>query len=172
MHLITLHGGNWYEGFICCLQLFMNALGLNALASNHLKQSSQAIIINSEPLITHVLVTCTVSMPWTDLRAHIGIAERHPIPPMRPGSYGIYWLISRDARQLSMRCTYGFLALHLPLGNHVLFYASGTVEPGFPATAAPWDWVGLRVKWEDVIKLWDDGIRSWILHLKWTAGKQ
>ena len=36
--------------------------------------------------------------------------------------------LSGDARQLSMRCTYGFLALHLPLGDHVLFYASGTVD--------------------------------------------
>ena len=38
--------------------------------------------------MTHVLVTCTVSVPWNDLRAHIGIAEWHPIPPMQPGSYG------------------------------------------------------------------------------------
>ena len=40
----------------------------------------------SEPLMTHVLVTCTVSMSWTDLGVHIGIAEWHPIPPMQPGS--------------------------------------------------------------------------------------
>ena len=69
-----------------------------------------------------------------------------PIPLMQPGFYGVGGpnmaaFVFTAGIQDCGACDagYGFLALQLPLGDLVLFYANIAVAPSFPATAAPWE---------------------------------
>jgi len=88
---------------------------------------------------------CTVSMPWTALSARSSCCCLW-FPSLQCSRASMGWggptwlhLLFTAGSLDSGACDadYGFLALHLPLGDHVLIYADITVAPSFPLWLHP-----------------------------------